>query len=113
MEAPDKVIQIHDDRDRRYDFKAKYSPGYGLAHISYEGGHVYTTTMWKMYEPGGDDDLAWEHYEEKLGEWIDEADTRLVDAGKDWLSYRFRSTFSVAHNEQGQPSADAPAKTLT
>jgi len=86
MAVTKKELQINDSKDFRYIFEAEYWPHLAVAHLMYEGSNIYSTTLNKLLEPHTDDDRDWEHYEERLSEWIDEADDRLIRAGKEYLS---------------------------
>lgn len=84
----EKIINVADDRDFRYEVEIKHTPHHGFSTAYYNGTIVAQREYNKMHQPLSDNDADWEMYQERLDEWTDAAESDLTGMCKGYFNKR-------------------------
>jgi hypothetical protein len=86
----ERIIKISDSKGFVYEVQVKHSPGFGFSTAYYYGRIIAQVDEYKLRSPFGDDDREWEEYQERLYEFMDQAEADITPSCKEYFDKQCR-----------------------
>jgi polyphosphate kinase 2 (PPK2 family) len=82
-----RIMKVYDSNEFYYEVYVTHSPSFGLSTANYLGRIISVVQHYKLAEPDSDNDAEWEEYDERFAEYMDEAESDLYPACKEYFDH--------------------------